>query len=235
MDIEGLGDKLVEQLVSSGLVSGYADLYQLSIDQLSELERMGELSSKNVVDNIQASKTRGFAKVLNALSIRHVGTQVAATIAEHFQTLESLRKASVEQLSEINEIGEVIAQSLYRFINEAPGKEILEQLETAGVEMVQRDSGKAQQSDLFAGKTFVVTGTLTNYTRNQIHDLIIQHGGKTSSSISGKTDYLVAGENAGSKLAKAQQLEVIVLTEEGFEQLVNSENQQPSGPENLLF
>ena len=138
-------------------------------------------------------------------------------------------------MSEINEIGEVIAQSLYRFINEAPGKEILEQLETAGVEMVQRDSGKAQQSDLFAGKTFVVTGTLTNYTRNQIHDLIIQHGGKTSSSISGKTDYLVAGENAGSKLAKAQQLEVIVLTEEGFEQLVNSENQQPSGPENLLF
>jgi len=235
MDIEGLGDKLVGQLVSSGLVSGYADLYQLSIDQLSELERMGELSSQNVVDNIQASKTRGLAKVLNALSIRHVGAQVAATIAHHFQTLESLRKASVEQLSEINEIGEVIAESLYRFVNESPGKEILEKLEIAGVEMIQQDSGNAQQSDLFAGKTFVVTGTLVNYTRNQIHDLIIQHGGKTSSSISGKTDYLVAGENAGSKLEKAQQFEVPVLSEEGFEQLVNSENQQSGGPENLLF
>ena len=235
MDIEGLGDKLVGQLVSSGLVSGYADLYQLSIDQLSELERMGELSSQNVVDNIQASKTRGLAKVLNALSIRHVGAQVAATIAHHFQTLESLRKASVEQLSEINEIGEVIAESLYRFVNESPGKEILEKLEIAGVEMIQQDSGNAQQSDLFAGKTFVVTGTLVNYTRNQIHDLIIQHGGKTSSSISGKTDYLVAGENAGSKLEKAQQFEVPVLSEEKFEQLVNSENQQSGGPENLLF
>ncbi|MEL0097624.1 MAG: NAD-dependent DNA ligase LigA [Planctomycetaceae bacterium] len=235
MDIEGLGDKLVEQLVSSGLISGYADLYQLSIDQLSELERMGELSSKNVVENIQASKTRGLAKVLNALSIRHVGAQVAATIAEHFQTLERLRKASVEQLSEINEIGGIIAESLYRFVNESPGKEILEQLEIAGVEMIQQDSGNAQQSDLFAGKTFVVTGTLVNYTRNQIHDLIVQHGGKTSTSISGKTDYLVAGENAGSKLAKAQQLGVQVLSEEGFEQLVSTENQQPGGPENLLF
>ena len=125
MDIEGLGDKLVEQLVEAELVSGYADLYRLSSDQVAELERMGDKSSKNVVINIQASKAWGLAKVLNALSIRHVGTQVAATIAKHFGSLDAIRKATLEELSEINEIGEVIAASLHRFVHQSPGSDIL--------------------------------------------------------------------------------------------------------------
>ncbi len=227
MDIEGLGDKLVEQLVRSGLVSGYADLYKLSSAQVAELDRMGEKSAENVIVNIQTSKQRSLAKVLNALSIRHVGTQVAATIAQHFPTLEALRQASIEQLSNIDEIGDVIAESLYCFVHESPGKEILTELVEAGVEMVSEDSGGQQISDLFADKTFVVTGTLTNYTRNQIHDLIVLHGGKTSSSVSAKTDYLVAGENAGSKLEKAEQLKVQVVSEADFERLIS--------PDNLLF
>ena len=224
MDIEGLGDKLVEQLVGAGLVSGYADLYKLSTVQVAELDRMGKKSAENVVVNIQTSKQRGFAKVLNALSIRHVGAQVAATIAQHFSTLDSLRQATVEQLSELDEIGDVIAESLYHFIQDSPGKEILAELEDVGVEMVQENSDDEQVSELFAEKTFVVTGTLTNYTRNQIHDLIVQHGGKTSNSISGKTDYLVAGENAGGKLTKANQLEVEVLSEADFERLISNDN-----------
>lgn len=224
MDIEGLGDKLVEQLVGAGLVSGYADLYKLSTVQVAELDRMGKKSAENVVVNIQTSKQRGFAKVLNALSIRHVGAQVAATIAQHFSTLDSLRQATVEQLSELDEIGDVIAESLYHFIQDSPGKEILAELEDVGVEMVQENSDDEQVSELFAEKTFVVTGTLTNYTRNQIHDLIVQHGGKTSNSISGKTDYLVAGENAGGKLTKANQLEVEVLSEADFERLIRNDN-----------
>ncbi len=227
MDIEGLGDKLVEQLVEAELVASYADLYELTVVQLAELERMGEKSASNVVKNIQSSKQRGLAKVLNALSIRHVGAQVAAIVAKHFQTLDALRQASVEQLSEINEIGDVIAESLYRFVHESPGKEILAELELAGVEMLQQDSGGDQVSELFAGKSFVVTGTLTNYTRQQIHDLIVQHGGKTSSSISGKTDYLVAGENAGGKLDRARELYVEILSEADFESLIN--------PDELLF
>jgi len=232
MDIEGLGDKLVEQLVVAGLVSDYADLYTLSSVQVAELDRMGEKSARNVVVNIQNSKQRGLAKVLNALSIRHVGSQVAATIAQHFTTLEKLRRASVEQLSEINEIGEVIAESLHRFIHASPGKEMLSELEEAGVEMVQQDLGNERLSDLFAGKTFVVTGTLTSYTRSQIHDMIVQHGGKTGTSVSGNTDYLVAGENAGSKLAKAEQQDVEILTEAAFEQLIRTAEGEA---ENLLF
>ncbi len=232
MDIEGLGDKLVAQLVLAGLVSNYADLYKLSSAQVAELDRMGEKSARNVVVNIQTSKQRGLAKVLNALSIRHVGSQVAATIAQHFKTLEELRQANVEKLSEINEIGEVIAESLFRFLHESPGKEILSGLEDVGVEMTQQDSDQEQLSDLFADKLFVVTGTLTSYTRSQIHDIIVQHGGKTGTSVSGKTDYLVAGENAGSKLAKAEQLEVEVLSEAAFEQLISTAGGEA---ENLLF
>ncbi len=232
MDIEGLGDKLVEQLVGAGLVSDYADLYTLSSVQVAELDRMGEKSARNVVVNIQKSKQRGLAKVLNALSIRHVGAQVAATIAQHFTTLEKLRQASVEQLSEINEIGEVIAESLHRFIHESPGKEVMSELEEAGVEMVQQDLGNEQLSNLFAGKTFVVTGTLTSYTRSQIHDMIVQHGGKTGTSVSGNTDYLIAGENAGGKLAKAEQQDVEILTEAAFEQLIMTVEGEAG---NLLF
>ena len=149
---------------------------------------------------------------------------MAATIAQHFSTLDSLRQATVEQLSELDEIGDVIAESLYHFIQDSPGKEILAELEDVGVEMVQENSDDEQVSELFAEKTFVVTGTLTNYTRNQIHDLIVQHGVKTSNSISGKTDYLVAGENAGGKLTKANQLEVEVLSEADFERLIRNDN-----------
>ncbi len=227
MDIEGLGDKLVEQLVEAQLVTEYADLYRLKLEDVLALERMGRKSSENVVRNIQSSKQRGLSKVLNALSIRHVGAQVASTIAQHFGTLSEIRKATLEQLSEINEIGEVIAASLHRFVHQSPGKEILAALEEAGVEMIEEAAENQQVSDLFAGKTFVVTGTLTNYTRNQIHDLIVTHGGKTSSSVSGKTDCLVAGENAGSKLAKAEKLGVQVLSEADFESLIS--------PNNLLF
>ena len=227
MDIEGLGDKLVEQLVEAELVSGYADLYRLSSDQVAELERMGDKSSKNVVINIQASKTRGLAKVLNALSIRHVGTQVAATIAKHFGSLDAIRKATLEELSEINEIGEVIAASLHRFVHQSPGSDILQELENAGVVMTEAMAEEEQISDVFAGKTFVVTGTLTDFTRDQIHELIVQHGGKTSSSVSGKTDYLVSGEKAGSKLAKAQDFGVEILSEADFQRLI--------APDNLLF
>ena len=227
MDIEGLGDKLVEQLVEAELVSGYADLYRLSSDQVAELERMGDKSSKNVVINIQASKTRGLAKVLNALSIRHVGAQVAATIAKHFGSLDAIRKATLEELSEINEIGEVIAASLHRFVHQSPGSDILQELENAGVVMTEAMAEEEQISDVFAGKTFVVTGTLTDFTRDQIHELIVQHGGKTSSSVSGKTDYLVSGEKAGSKLAKAQDLGVEILSEADFQRLI--------APDNLLF
>lgn len=221
MDIEGLGDKLVEQLVSSGLIKSYGDLYRLTGEQLLALERMGKKSSENLLASIAASKDRGLGRLLNALSIRHVGTNVARVLAEHFGTMEALRNASMEQLSEINEIGPIIAESVHEFLAGDFGSTTIGDLAAVGVTMeVPQFAGK-ERSEILAGKTLVVTGTLTKYTRDEIKELIVRHGGKAASSVSSKTDYLVAGEKSGSKLAKAESLGVTVLTEEEFEKLLN--------------
>ena len=219
MDIEGLGDKLVEQLVGAGLIHGYGDLYRLELGQLTGLERMGRKSSENLLAGIDASKTRGLARTLNALSIRHVGTRVAAVLAENFGSIDALLTADVEQLSEINEIGPVIAQSVHEYLHGEFGSTTIKDLRDVGVQM-EAAAGGVRGPRVLEGKTLVVTGTLQKYTRDQIQELITRHGGRAASSVSKKTDYVVAGEKAGSKLAKAQKLGVPVLSEEEFEALV---------------
>jgi len=219
MDIEGLGDKLVDQLVDSGLVRSHGDLYRLTLDQLTNLERMGRKSSENLLAGIEASKDRGLARLLNALSIRHVGARVAAVLAEAFGSIEALEKASEEELSNVHEIGPIIAQSVYQFLHDEYGRRTLADLARVGVKM-QSARPAAQTARMLEGKTLVVTGTLTKYTRDEIHELIAQHGGHAASSVSKKTDYLVVGDNAGSKPAKAQALGVPVLTEAQFEALL---------------
>jgi len=219
MDIEGLGDKLVDQLVDSGLVRSHGDLYRLTLDQLTNLERMGRKSSENLLAGIEASKDRGLARLLNALSIRHVGARVAAVLAEAFGSIEALEKASEEELSNVHEIGPIIAQSVYQFLHDEYGRRTLADLARVGVKM-QSARPAAQTARMLEGKTLVVTGTLTKYTRDEIHELIAQHGGHAASSVSKKTDYLVVGDNAGSKLAKAQALGVPVLTEAQFAALL---------------
>ena len=220
MDIEGLGDKLVNSLVDEGLVSSYADLYRLTADQVAELPRMGQRSSANLVTAIEASKSRGLARLLNALSIRHVGSTVARVLARHFADIEKLAAASVEDLGNVDEVGEIIAESVHGFFNSETGRQIIGDLAAEGVVLIEEQADSPAASDLLLGKTLVVTGTLQNYTRDQVHSLIQQHGGKTSSSVSSKTDYLVAGEKAGSKLAKAEKLGVAVLGESDFEKLL---------------
>lgn len=220
MDIEGLGDKLVDQLVSSGLVATYGDLYRLKDrkDELLALERMGEKSADNLLAGIETSRDRGLALLMNALSIRHVGTTVARVLATHFGSIEAIEAASLEELADVNEIGAIIAESVHSFLHGEFGQSIVNDLRSLGIKM-EADQ-PSLTSDQFAGKSFVVTGKLTKYTRDEIHDLIRQHGGKVSSSVSAKTDYLVAGEKAGSKLAKAEKLGVEVLTEDQFEALI---------------
>jgi len=220
MDIEGLGDKLVEQLVTAGLITSCGDLYRLRQEQLLTLERMGKRSSENLLAGIEASKDRGLARLLNALSIRHVGTNVARVLAEYFGTMEALRNASVEQISEINEIGPVIAQSVCEFLASEFGRETIDDLAALGVGMEVPQVAGQERSQILAGKTLVVTGTLVKYSRDEINELIVRHGGKAASSVSSKTDYVVAGEKAGSKLAKAESLGVKVLTEDEFEGLL---------------
>ena len=222
MDIEGLGDKLVDQLVGQGLLHNYGDLYRLETnqDRLLNLERMGRKSADNLLDGIDASRQRGLARLLNALSIRHVGTRVAAVLAENFASMDALLAASVEQLSEINEIGPIIAESVYGFLHGEFGAETIADLKQLGVKMESAESA-GRRSRVLEGKTLVVTGTLVTYTRDQMKELIAQHGGRAASSVSKKTDFVVAGEKAGSKLAKAQALGIRVLSEEEFEQMLN--------------
>ncbi len=219
MDIEGLGDKLIDQLVAQGLVASCGDLYRLTLDGLMSLERMGRKSSENVLAGIASSKDRGLARLLNALSIRHVGNRVAAVLAEQFRSMDALRQASVEQLSATNEIGPVIAQSVHDFLHGNFGEQILDDLQSLGVKMETigpaRDGRRALE-----GKTLVVTGTLTKYGRDEINELITRHGGHAAASVSKNTDYLVAGEKAGSKLDKAKELGVPVLSEAEFEKLL---------------
>ena len=220
MDIEGLGDKLVEQLVRDGLVRRYGDLFRLTLDQLINLERMGRKSSENLLAGVAASKDRGLARLLNALSIRHVGARVASLLAQHFGSMDALREASVEQLSAVPEIGPVIAQSVYDFVHSDFGSQAIDDLAKVGVTMELPESERPARNGALHGKTVVVTGTLAKYKRDEIEALIARHGGRAASSVSKKTDFVVAGEDAGSKLAKAQSLGVRVLSEDEFEALI---------------
>ncbi|PQO33943.1 NAD-dependent DNA ligase LigA [Blastopirellula marina] len=220
MDIEGLGDKLVDMLVDENLVHTYGDLYRLTADQIAALPRMGKKSGENLVAAAEDSKSRGLARLLNALSIRHVGARGAERLANHFGTIEALMTASQEEIAEIEDVGDVIAASVQEFFQSEFGKETIEDLQSVGVsaEAIKRDvdSGPA----VFEGMSFVVTGTLTKFSRDEIEELIRSRGGKASGSVSKKTNYLVAGEKAGSKLAKAESLGVPVLNETQFEELL---------------
>ncbi|MCH2178738.1 MAG: NAD-dependent DNA ligase LigA [Mariniblastus sp.] len=220
MDIEGLGDKLVDQLVSSGLVSRYGDVYRLRVDQLLGLERMGRKSSEKLIAAIELSKTHGLARLLNGLSIRHVGITVARVLAHHFGSLERLQNASTEELANVNEVGDIIAVSVHDYLHSDFGRETVEDLIAIGLKVEEAQSETELLGNQLEGKTFVVTGTLNQYNRDEIQQLIMQHGGKTSSSVSGKTDFLIAGAKAGSKRSKAEKLGVAILDEEGFQRLL---------------
>ncbi len=222
MDIEGLGDKLVEQLVSTGLVKDYADLYDLTPEQLEPLERMGKKSTTALVEQIATSKSRGLVRVLNALGIRHVGPRVATLLCERFPAIEKLQAASTEDLANVPEIGEIIARSVHAWLQSDYGRQTIAGLSAAGVQLDVPTADRVAGGPL-VGKTLVVTGTLTGFSRQEAEEAIRKAGGRASSSVSKKTDYLVAGEEAGSKLATATKLGVPVLDEAGFRSLLAGE------------
>jgi DNA ligase (NAD+) len=222
MDIEGLGDKLVEQLVATGLVQDYADLYALTVEQLEPLERMGEKSARSLVEQIAASRGRGLARVLNALGIRHVGPRVAALVSGRFPAIDRLRAAGVDELSAIPEIGPAIAASVHEWLSSSYGKRVLRGLEEAGVLLEVPESDRVGDGPL-AGKTLVVTGTLPGFSRQEAEEAIRRAGGRASGSVSKKTDYVLAGAEAGSKLDKAVKLGVAVVDEAAFRRLLAGE------------
>ena len=212
MDIDGLGEKVVDQLVEQGLVSGPADLYRLTVPELAGLERMGEKSAVNLVAGITASRHRSLDRFLTALNIRHVGERLSEVLAETFGTLESVRSADLKTLESTQEVGPIVAASIREFFDRDSTQTLLDDLAMAGV--APSPVAKRVATGLaLAGKTVVLTGTLPRRARHEAEALIKRLGGKTSGSISKKTDFLVAGAEAGSKLDKAQSLGVTVVDE----------------------
>jgi DNA ligase (NAD+) len=217
MDIEHLGPALIDQLIENKLVENFADIYKLSQAQLAGLERMAEKSAANVINAIKESKTRPLWRLVAALGIRHIGGQSAQILAEHFGTLSALMTAGEEDLAEIDQIGPTMAKSIYEYFHDPENRSVIEKLLAAGV---MPEQPKIRRSDKLAGKTIVVTGTLENFSRQQAEQAIRQAGGKSSSSVSKKTDFVLAGENPGSKLDKAKNLGVEVIDEKQFMEMI---------------
>jgi DNA ligase (NAD+) len=224
MDIDGMGEALVKQLVERKLVRGVADLYELRLQDLESLERMGEKSAANIVEALEQSKQRGLWRLIFGLGIRHVGATAARTLADHFGSMDTLSDAGVEELEAIHEIGPVMAASIADFFSKKENRKVVERLKKAGLHLEDRRSEIADRkvSQAVVGKTFVLTGTLPSLKREEASEMIRQAGGKVSSSVSKKTDYVLAGEEAGSKLEKAKELGIRVLDEVEFRKLLES-------------
>jgi DNA ligase (NAD+) len=220
MDIEGLGDKLVDQLVEQGLVKSFGDLYRLTIEQLTGLERMGKKSAENLLAGIEASKSRGLARVLKGLSIRHIGSRGSQVLSEHFGSMTELQKASLEELEHVSDVGPTTAASVHSFLQSEHGRMTIDDLQSLGIVMEGTRRALPAGGGALAGKSIVVTGTLEKYTREEVQELIQQNGGRASSSVSKKTDFVLAGADAGSKLEKAQKLGVKVISEAEFAELI---------------
>ena len=220
MDIDGLGDKIVDQLVEKGLVNDVADLYSLKLGTLVELERFAEKSAQNLLDEIEASKKNSLARLIYALGIRMVGERTGQLLAGHFSSLDELAEAKEEKLFEVGEVGPKVAAAIAEFFSEPANRKIIKKLDKAGVRPTAEK--RVMKSQKLAGKSFVFTGGLANRSREQAGELVQQHGGKVSGSVSKKTDYVVVGTDPGSKYDKAKDLGVPVLTETEFEKLLGA-------------
>ncbi len=220
VEIEGLGDKLVDQLVDGNVIRTLPDLYRLGLTALASLERMADKSAQNILEALEKSKQTTLPRFLYGLGIRHVGEATAKELVRHFGKLDNIMDASVEQLLEVSDIGPVVAQSIRTFFEQAHNREVVEQLRACGVSWDEGEPA-AQAPRPLAGKTFVITGTLPTLSRDQAKEMLEAAGAKVAGSVSKKTDYVVAGAEAGSKLAKAQELGVAVIDEAGLMELLN--------------
>ena len=221
MDIEGLGDQLIEQLVDKNVITTAADLYRLGLSALAELDRMAEKSAQNVLDALEKSKSTTLARFIYSLGIRHVGEATAKELARHFGNMDAVLAANEEQLLEVADVGPVVARSIVSFFSDSLNVELVNQLRAAGIHW-NEGAGIEIQAKTLAGKTFVLTGTLPTLTRDEAAQMIEAAGGKVSGSVSKKTGYVVAGADAGSKLAKAEELGIAILDEDGLQALIRT-------------
>ena len=217
MDIEGLGPAVIQQLVESGLVRNPADLYSLRASDVAKLDRMGEKSSENLIRAIENSKANDLGKLIFGLGIRQVGEKAAKVLAGHFKTMDALMAASEEELTEIDDVGGITAQCIVEYLAQPQSRDLIRRLREAGVNM---ENTARLVDERFAGMTFVLTGALTRFDRKAAQAMIEERGGKAAGSVSKRTTYVVAGEAAGSKLKKAQELNIPILTEDEFARML---------------
>lgn len=218
MNIDGLGENIIQQLLDRNLIANISDIYTLTFEDVSSLKKNGQKFAQNLINAIEKSKENDLYRLITALGIRHVGTEVAKILARKYKTIDNLVKASFEDLSNINDIGETVANSIIKFFSQEQTIDLIEKLKNAGVniESLEEDI----EDNRFEGKVFVLTGSLENFTRGEASNLIEKFGGKTSSTVSKKTDYVLAGEEAGSKLTKAQNLGITIITEDEFMKMI---------------
>jgi DNA ligase (NAD+) len=219
MDIEGLGEKLADQLVEANLVHTLADIYKLDLHSLSSLDRMATRSAQNILDALQNSKATTLARFIYALGMRNVGEATAKDLAKHFGNLAALMQANLEDLRVVNDVGPVVAESITNFFGEEHNQIVIKALLNAGIHWPETEGKQAATGNL-VGKTFVLTGTLPNLSRDNAKEMIENAGGKVSGSVSKKTDFVVAGADAGSKLDKAQELGLMILDEAALLELL---------------
>ena len=218
MEIDGLGYSIIEQLLDKKLINNIADIYSLKLEDVASLKKNGKKFAQNLMDAIEKSKSNDLSKLITGLGIRHIGAKSAKNLARKFRTIDNLMNASIEELSVQNDVGEITAKSIYDFFREEQSIDLINKLKLAGVNMESLEEENIDNR--FEGKTFVLTGALSKYSRDEASDIIEKLGGKTSGSVSKKTSYVLAGEDAGSKLTKAQNLGVTVITEEEFEEMI---------------
>ena len=218
MNIDGLGENIINELLDRKLISSIEDIYFLTFEDFASLKKNGKKFAQNLIDSINDSKQNDLYRLLTAFGIRHVGSKACKVLARKYKNIENLQNATIEELSQINDIGEVMANSIREFFLQDQTKNLIEKLKLAGVNMKSLE--EESTDNRFEGKTFVLTGTLEILTRKEAEDIIEKFGGKTSSSVSKKTDYVLAGEEAGSKLTKAQSLGVTIISENEFKQMI---------------
>ncbi len=217
MNIDGLGENIIGVLLEKKMISNIADIYDLKFEDIASLKKNGKKFAQNLIDSINISKENDLYRLITALGIRHVGVKAAKILAKQYEDMDTLSEATIESLSEVDEIGPIVANSIREFFEQEQTKDLILRLKKAGVNMNRiKDEN---EDDRFSGKTFVLTGALEKYSRDEVSDIIEKFGGKTSSSVSKKTSYVLAGESAGSKLVKAQKLGVQIITEEEFEKM----------------
>ena len=218
MNIDGLGENIINQLLEKKLIQNIADIYTLKFEDIASLKKNGKKFAQNLIDAIERSKSNDLSRLITALGIRHVGGKAAKILAQKYKSLDNLEKANQEKLQQIDDIGEIMANSIVEFFSQEQTKDLIKRLKEAGVNT--KEAEEEILDNRFEGKTFVLTGTLTDFTRKEAEDLIEKHGGKISSSVSKKTDYVLAGEEAGSKLTKARDLGINIINEEEFKNLI---------------